>query len=80
MPEFRYIAFDEDTGLPIAHDSRAIFALRRADRENSEARIFIIDAGALGLEIWSNKMTLPQAEAFVLQGLRERVKVLEEAS
>jgi hypothetical protein len=78
MPEFRYIAFDQDSLVALAHDARAAYALQRADRLNGDARIYIIDAGALALQIWIDGLTLPEAEAFILQTMRQKLRVLEE--
>lgn len=60
--DFKFIAFDQATGMPLAHGSRAIDALARADLAAPDAWIEIIATGLAGRKFWSESLSLSEVK------------------
>jgi hypothetical protein len=58
---FAYLAYDEGSGLLLAHGSTAVEALDQADRLDPNAAIFIVHSKNQGESIWKSKLTLSVA-------------------
>ena len=65
MTDFTFIAFDTESGRPLAHGRKAIYALARADSLMPAAPIYILCAGDAGPWIWSEKLPLARAQALI---------------
>jgi hypothetical protein len=65
MTDFTYIAFDTESGQPVAHGRRAIDALARADSIAPAAPVYILFTGNAGPWMWAEKFPLEHAQAFV---------------
>ena len=52
MTDFTYIAFDTESGQPVAHGRRAIDALARADSIAPAAPVYILFTGNAGPWMW----------------------------
>lgn len=63
MTDFTFIAFDTESGQPLAHGRKAIYALARADSVMPAAPIYILCVGKAGPWIWAKKLPLERAQA-----------------
>ena len=64
MTDFTYIAFDTESGQPVAHGRSAIDSLARADSIAPPASLHILFTGDAGPWMWAEKFPLEQAQAF----------------
>ena len=65
MTDFTYIAFDTESGQPLAHGRKAIYALARADSVMPAPPIYILCAGNEGPWMWAEKLPLERAQALI---------------
>jgi hypothetical protein len=63
--DFAFIAFENASGKVMAHGSRAIDALSRADRLGPNIEIEILAAGQAGVWIWNQNVLLAEARSAV---------------
>lgn len=68
---FTYIAFDTESGQPLAHGRKAIYALATADSIMPAATIYILCAGNEGPWMWAEKVPLERAQS-VISGVGHR--------
>jgi hypothetical protein len=70
MDDFAYIAFDHETGRPLAHGYCAALAAAAADELVPEATLYVLDAHEAGPWIWAERLALVEALKFskLIQG------------
>lgn len=61
MSGFAFIAFNHETGLPLAHGPTAALAAAAADHLAPDATLYVLDAGGAGPWIWAERVALSHA-------------------
>ncbi|MDD2794666.1 hypothetical protein [Acidocella sp.] len=61
MNDFAFIAFNHETGLPLAHGRTAAHAAAAADQLAPDAALYVLDAHHAGPWIWAERVALGAA-------------------